>query len=51
MQVGEVKVADPAGVRRQLERHRPGDELRLTVSRGERSLVLAVKVGSSPVEE
>jgi len=48
--VGEVKVAEPAAVRRQLQRSKPGDELRLVVSRGKRSLMITVKVGAVPQE-
>jgi hypothetical protein len=46
--VGGVKVADPAAVRRQVRRSKPGDDLALVVARKERLLPVVVKVGAVP---
>jgi C-terminal processing protease CtpA/Prc len=49
--VGARAVANPDAVRRQLELHKPGEEMEVVVARGKRSLTLEVRVGAMPVQE
>lgn len=51
VQLGETRVAGPAAVRRQLERHKPGDVVELVVVRGEQTLSFRVRLAALPAEE